>query len=126
MCRVFGSAFGLEVTEDKASITLSFSDGSLGTIHYFANGGKTFPKERIEVFCENAVLQMDNYRVLKGFGWPEFRSMKLLKQDKGQKACVKAFVDAIRDGKDSPIPYEEVMESSRIAIKVAESLRKSS
>jgi predicted dehydrogenase/threonine dehydrogenase-like Zn-dependent dehydrogenase len=121
-----GSASGLEVTEDKASITLYFSDGSLGTIHYFANGGKTFPKERIEVFCENAVLQMDNYRVLKGFGWPEFRSMKLLKQDKGQKACVKAFVDAIRDGKDSPIPYEEVMESSRIAIKVAESLRKSS
>ena len=120
------SASGLEVTEDKASITLSFSDGSLGTIHYFANGGKTFPKERIEVFCENAVLQMDNYRVLKGFGWPEFRSMRLLKQDKGQKACVKAFVDAIRDGKDSPIPYEEVMESSRIAIKVAESLKKSS
>ncbi len=49
--------------------------------------------------------------------------MKLYKQDKGQAACAKAFVDAVRNGKPSPIPYNEVMESSRISIEVAESLK---
>src|SRR5690625_3509949 len=46
-----GDVPGIEVTEDKASITLTFADGSFGTILYLANGGKSFPKERIEVFA---------------------------------------------------------------------------
>jgi len=118
-----GDVPGVEVRDDKVSINLSFTDGSFGTIHYLANGGKAFPKERIEVFCGDAVLQMDNYRVLKGYGWPGFKKMKLFKQDKGQVACAKAFVEAIKSGQPSPIPYEEVMESSRVSIEVAESLR---
>jgi len=120
---MMGGAPGVEVRDDKVSINLSFADGSFGTIHYLANGGKAFPKERIEVFCGDAVLQMDNYRVLTGFGWSGFKKMKLMKQDKGQVACAKAFVDSIKSGKPSPIPYEEVMESSRVSIEVAESLR---
>ena len=120
---MMGNTPGIELREDKTSITLSFEDGSFGTIHYLANGGSTFPKERIEVFCDDAVLQMDNYRVLKGYGWPRFKTMKLFMQDKGQKACVKAFTDSIINGKESPILYEELMESSRVSIEVANSLR---
>ena len=122
---MIGNVPGIEVRDDKVSINLSFADGSIGTIHYLANGGKAFPKERIEVFCGDAVLQMDNYRTLQGFGWPGFNKMKLFKQDKGQTACAKAFVNAIKQGKPSPISYEEVMESSRVSIEVAESLRQS-
>jgi predicted dehydrogenase len=120
---MMGDAAGVEIRDDKVSISLSFTDGSFGTIHYLANGSKAFPKERIEVFCDDAVLQMDNYRVLTGFGWPSFKKMKLMKQDKGQTACAKAFVNSVKSGKPSPIPYEEVMESSRVSIEVAESLR---
>jgi predicted dehydrogenase len=120
---MMGNAPGVGVREDKASITLSFTDGSLGTILYLANGGSAFPKERIEVFCDDAVLQMDNYRMLTGYGWPGFNKMKLFKQDKGQRACVQAFVNSIREGKDAPIPYAEALESSRISIEVANTLR---
>jgi len=120
---MIGNVPGVEVREDKASITLSFEDGSFGTIHYLANGGSAFPKERVEVFCDDAVLQMDNYRVLTGYGWHGFKKMKLFKQDKGQKACAKAFVESIINGKGSPISYEEVMESSRVSIEVANLLR---
>jgi len=120
---MLGNIPGIEVREDKASITFSFEDGSFGTLHYLANGGPVFPKERIEVFCDDAVLQMDNYRVLKGHGWPGFKKMKLFKQDKGQKACAKAFIESIMNGEESPISYEEILESSRISIEVANSLR---
>jgi predicted dehydrogenase/threonine dehydrogenase-like Zn-dependent dehydrogenase len=120
---MIGNVPGIEVQDDKVSITLSFADGSFGTIHYFANGGKAFPKERVEAFCGDAVLQMDNYRTLKGFGWSGFKKMWLWKQDKGQYACANAFITAIRDGKQAPIPFAEVMESSRVSIEIAESLR---
>ncbi|MBY7800187.1 bi-domain-containing oxidoreductase [Vibrio fluvialis] len=121
MC--FGDAPGVAVREDKASITLSFEDGSIGTIHYFANGGKAFPKERIEVFANDAVLQLDNFRKLVGFGWKGFTKMKLISQDKGQDNCSKAFVESIKLGKPSPIKFEEIIEVARISCRVAESLR---
>jgi predicted dehydrogenase/threonine dehydrogenase-like Zn-dependent dehydrogenase len=120
---MMGNIPGVEIREDKASITLSFEDGSFGTIHYLANGGSVFPKERIEVFCDNAVLQMDNYRVLTGYGWSGFKKMKLFKQDKGQNACAKAFIESIANGGECPISYDEVMESSKISIEVANLLR---
>lgn len=112
-----------DITEDKVSISLTFEDGSFGTIHYLANGANTYPKERIEVFCENSVLKLDNYRILKGYGFSNFKSMKLFKQDKGQKACVKAFIEAIRKGQVSPIPYSELIEASKISIKIANSIQ---
>jgi len=119
---MIGDVPGIEVRNDKVTINLSFSDGSFGAIHYLANGGSAFPKERVEVFCDDAVLQMDNYRILKGFGWKGFNKMKLMRQDKGQQACATAFIKSIGYGLESPIPYDEVMESSRISIEIANEL----
>ncbi|MDB9985973.1 bi-domain-containing oxidoreductase [Pelagibacterales bacterium] len=114
----------VQVTEDKALITLAFEDGSMGSIHYFANGGKSFPKERIEVFCDNAVLQLDNFRKLRGFGWKGFNKMNLWSQDKGQENCVNAFMESIRNGRESPIPQDEIFEVARVSVDIAEMLRK--
>lgn len=120
---MMGQAPGVDIRDDKASITLTFEDGSFGTIHYLANGGKAFPKERIEVFANDAVLQLDNFRKLTGFGWRGFKQDKLLTQNKGQKACAKAFVRAIKTGQPTPIAFDELIEVSRISVRVAETLR---
>jgi predicted dehydrogenase/threonine dehydrogenase-like Zn-dependent dehydrogenase len=107
-------------TQDTVSLQLGFADGSIGTVHYFANGSKAFPKERLEVFVDGRVLQLDNYRKLTGFGWPGFTKMNLWRQDKGQKACTKAFVNAVSKGGVSPIPIGEIFEVSRISIEIAQ------
>ena len=106
-------------TKDTATILLNFEDGSIGTVHYYANGSKSFPKERLEVFARGSVLQLDNYQKLTSFGWPGFKKMNLWYQDKGHKGCAKAFVDSISKGINSPIPIEEIFEVSRISIKLA-------
>jgi predicted dehydrogenase/threonine dehydrogenase-like Zn-dependent dehydrogenase len=106
-------------TNDTVTLQLRFANGSLGTIHYFSNGSKAFPKERLEVFAAGRVLQLDNFRKLAGFGWPGFSGMKLWRQDKGQKECVRHFVNALASGGPSPIPLEEVLEVSRISIEIA-------
>ncbi|WP_313950214.1 bi-domain-containing oxidoreductase [Accumulibacter sp.] len=106
-------------TGDTVSLQLGFADGSIGTVHYFANGCKAFPKERLEVFAAGRVLQLDNFRKLKGYAWPGFKGMNLWSQDKGQKACAAAFVKAIADGGVAPIPFAEIVEASRVSILLA-------
>ena len=119
-----GNSPGVAVTEDKASITLGFEDGSFGTIMYLANGAASFPKERIEVFTAGRVLQLDNFRSMKGYGWPGFKKMNLWKQDKGQSGCAAAFLRSIELGVASPIPYDEIIEVARVSLEVVEMLRK--
>lgn len=121
--RRMGDSPGVAITEDKAVITLGFEDGSFGTIHYLANGSSAFPKERVEVFAAGRVLQLDNFRKLKGFGWPGFKKMNLWRQDKGQNDCAAAFLTAIQNGQSSPIPSGEIFEVARVSIEVAEILR---
>jgi predicted dehydrogenase/threonine dehydrogenase-like Zn-dependent dehydrogenase len=120
--RRMGDAPGMVITEDKASITLGFEDGSFGTILYLANGAASFPKERVEVFAAGRALQLDNFRKLKGYGWPGFSKMNLWKQDKGQNACAAAYLQAIEKGAPA-IPVDEIIEVARVSIEVAELLR---
>jgi predicted dehydrogenase/threonine dehydrogenase-like Zn-dependent dehydrogenase len=110
---------GGSVRPDVASLQLRFADGSIGTVHYLANGSKDFPKERLEIFCGGGVLQLDNFRDLRGFGWPGFKRQKLSRQDKGHAAELAALVAAVRDGSPSPIPWEEIIEVSRWSIRLA-------
>ena len=121
--RRMGDAPGVAITEDKASITLGFGDGSFGTILYLANGAASFPKERVEVFAAGRVLQLDNFRKLKGYGWPGFSKLNLWKQDKGQNACAAAFLQAVNTGSPA-IPVGEIFEVARVTIDIAEQLRK--
>lgn len=120
--RRMGDAPGITIIEDKASITLGFEDGSFGTILYLANGASSFPKERVEVFGAGGVLQLDNFRKLKGYGWPGFDKMNLWRQDKGQSACTAAFLQAVETGVPAIAP-NEVFEVARVSIEVAEVLR---
>ena len=120
---MMGESAGIKIRDDKVSITLAFEDGSFGTVHYLANGNKSFPKERLEVFCGGGILQLDNFRKLQGYSWPGFNKMNLWSQDKGNQACATAFVQAVREGKQSPISFEELMEVSKISIEIAESLQ---
>ena len=122
---MLGSAAGMSVREDKMSFTLTFADGSFGTVHYLANGHRSFPKERLEVFCAGRVLQLDNFRMLRGYGWPGFKKMRLWRQDKGHKAEIAAFVQAVRQGGPAPIPVEELVEVTRVSFEVIESAKPS-
>lgn len=119
-----GDYSGIKVRSDKVSITLTFEDGSFGTIHYLSNGGKAFPKERLEIFCNDAVLQLNNFKKLKGFGWKGFNKMNLLTQNKGQYNCVKSFVDSIENGGKSPISFEDIFEVSKFSVEISNYLSK--
>ena len=45
--------------------------------------------------------------------------MHLLRQDKGQLACVQSFVKALEQGGPPPIPFEELEEVARVTLEIA-------
>jgi predicted dehydrogenase/NADPH:quinone reductase-like Zn-dependent oxidoreductase len=105
---MIGDAPGAEIRDDKMSVTVAFADGSIGTLHYFANGHKSYPKETFELFCEGKVLRLDNFRKLQGFGWSNFGKMNLFCQDKGHKAEFRSFIRRIADGGEPLISFDEI------------------
>lgn len=123
------------VREDKMSILLGFADGSVGSVHYFANGSKSYPKETLEIFGDGRVLRMENFRVTRGFGFKGFHTFRTWRQDKGHLAEIAAFVNAVtgdsgegipiseKIGADPLIPFEELVNVTRASFAAVESAR---
>ncbi|MCS1411968.1 MAG: Inositol 2-dehydrogenase [Verrucomicrobia subdivision 3 bacterium] len=110
---------GASGPRDTITIQLGFRDGSIGAVHYFSNGNKGFPKERLEVFCGGKILSLDNFRRLSGFGWSGFSRMNLWKLDKGHAAEMRALVEAVKKGESAPIPFDEIVEVTRASFAAA-------
>lgn len=109
--------------KDSVSINLQFTNGCIGSIHYLANGSKAFPKERLEVFKAGGILQLDNFKSMRGFAWPGFSKMKTRRQDKGQTNCSAAFVTAIEEGNTKGIiPIDELAEVAEACFTVVEQI----
>ena len=115
---ITGSRKTPDFSSDNISINLKFTNGSKAIIHYLSTGHKSFPKERIEVFGGGKILQLDNYRILKGYGWSGFSKQRLFRQDKGHGQILTEFVDAIKNGYSSPIPFKEVVEVTKTSFDI--------
>jgi len=105
---------------DTFTINLKFLDGSIGTIHYYSNGHKSYPKENLEVFSGGSIFKLENFRKLNAWGYPGFKRKTLFVQDKGQLSCVSEFINSIRNSKDSPINFDEIIHIHRKIIEVSQ------
>jgi predicted dehydrogenase len=109
--------------EDNVSMTFTFPDGSIGVVDYLANGDKSLPKERVEVFCGGRVATLDDFRALETVQDGRRKTDKGA-QDKGWKDEWRIFAHAIRAGGEPPIPYEQLMGVTSATFAALESLRK--
>ena len=103
---------GVAIKEDKMSIVLSFEDGSVGTVNYFGNGSKSYPKETLEIFSEGRILRLDNFKKVQAYGFKGFRKFNTLKMDKGHQAQFNIFTQRIKDGGEPVIPFNEIINST--------------
>jgi len=108
--------------QDNLSMTFSFPDGSVGVVDYLANGDKSFPKERLEVFCGGRVAVLDDFRSLEIVHDGRRRMVKKA-QDKGWYGEWVAFSKAIHAGGEPPIPYEQLVGVTKATFAAIESVR---
>ena len=103
-------------------MTFTFPDGSIGIVDYLANGDKSFPKERIEVFCGGQIAVLDDFVSLQTIEDGKRKETKGT-QNKGWVKEWKAFARAIREGGVPPIPYEQLTGVTKATFAAVESLR---
>jgi len=121
---VYASAMsGANNLNDTLNIFLTYQNGSIGTISYFANGDKSMPKERIEIFTNGCVAVLEDFRILSIHAHGKKKIKKLLSQDKGQKTEVNQFINAILNGTGEVIPFEQIYSASLVTFKIIESIR---
>lgn len=106
---------------DNFVATVAFEDGSLATLAYTSLGCGEFPKEQLEVFCDGRVLRLDDYRALTVHG-AGARGLERKVPDKGHEEELRAFVRAVREGGEWPIPLWQQVQATEIALRVEEGL----
>lgn len=78
---------------DNFQATLTFEDGSLGTVTYTTLGDRSYPKETVEVFAGNAVGRITDFRDLElRRDGKASRERRWLTQEKGFAEELLAFV----------------------------------
>lgn len=115
---------GGKYREDNVSMTFTFADGSIGVVDYLANGDKSFPKERVEIFCGGQIAVLDDFVSLQTMEDGRKKEERMA-QDKGWVNEWKAFTKAIHEGGAPPIPYEHLLGVTRSTFAAVESLRTS-
>src|SRR5690606_16053503 len=118
------SAMGVNpgLQTDNASILLKYADGSNAVINYFANGSKSYAKERIEVYSQERTAVIDNFTVTRGYGFKNFKSLKT-SLDKGHLHQFRKLVHQVQTGGDALIPFNEVVNTTRASFAAIQSLQ---
>ena len=114
-----------ELDTDNANIFLNFTNGSIAVINYFSNGSKKYSKERLEVHAQGRSWIIDNYQLTKAYGVPGFNTLKT-KIDKGHRNQFKKYIQKIRDGGDSLIPINHIINVTRASLAAIDSLQRKS
>ena len=117
-----GGANAPVITDDQCVITLRHANGSVSSVAYLAGGDKAFPKERIEVFGGGRVAVIDDFHQVTTCVGGTTRT-KRGRQDKGHRAEVAAFADALTRATPSPISWEELRTVTLASILAVQSLR---
>ena len=99
-----------------------FENGTNAVINYFANGSKSYAKERVEVFSQERVFILDNWRKLEGFGAKGFSKMKGA-MDKGQKIEFSLLNERTQNGGAPLIPFDSIKNSTLASFAAIQSLK---
>jgi polar amino acid transport system substrate-binding protein len=107
--------------QDNVVISVRFRNGSVGQIVYLACGDKSLGKERIEIFGGGQSFIIDDFKLGEHYAEGSRRTLKM--PGKGHQEEVEAFLDAVRDGRPSPISLDSLALTSAGTFAILDSLR---
>ncbi len=121
---VYASSINMQnheiINDDNLSVIVTFDDGSVGNLVYVANGDKSLPKERLEIFRGGKVAIINDFRT--GELYKNSKKEKLSYRGKGHKEEVYAFLDAVKNGNENPILFESIRLTTLVTFKILDSL----
>jgi predicted dehydrogenase/threonine dehydrogenase-like Zn-dependent dehydrogenase len=109
--------------KDDVQVTIRFRNSSSGTVSYVTAGNSRYPKETFDAAANGRSARLDNFRKATVWSGRRQNTMRSLSgQDKGQRAELAQFVEAVLTGAPMPISIESLVATTRATMAVSESL----
>ncbi len=102
---------------DNFIASIKYADGSVASLVYTALGANKLWKERIDVFCDNSVMTIDDYKSLTIKGAVD-RDWTSRVADKGHVAELNAFEAYLKGRSGPPIPWDELVETTELSLAI--------
>jgi len=112
---------GIYGRNDNFVATARFDDGSVATLTYTALGTPAHSKERIDIYVDGKVIQMDDYKRLSVDG-ARHSGLTTKTMQKGHDSELAAFAGAIKTGGVWPIPLWQQVQATEMAFAVESQL----
>ncbi|MGH3517717.1 MAG: oxidoreductase, partial [Haloechinothrix sp.] len=104
-------------------IVLRYPDGSTAAITYATSGNAGFPKETIDVVADGKILRFDDFQRASLYARKRWSSPRIRRgRDKGQRAELDAFLNAVSSGGPMPVPIESLVATTLATLAVHTSL----
>jgi predicted dehydrogenase len=108
---------------DDLDVTIRFADGSHATLGYVTGGNSRFAKETFDAAAGGRSARLDNFRRATVWSGRRRRVKRAgIQIDKGQRAELRSFIDAMRSGRPSPISIASLAATTRATLAVQRSL----
>jgi polar amino acid transport system substrate-binding protein len=108
--------------EHSYQASLRFLDGSVASIMYSTGALGRGPKELLTVVGRGVLATLSDFRSLSIWAGARKRTSRS-KQDKGHEGAIRAWVEAIKEGKIQPVAMSDIVAVSEATICVHEALR---
>lgn len=112
------------MSEDNVIITIKLKNGSTASITYVANGDKSFPRERVEIFRDQSVCLIDNFKSMSFTRRGKQKKMRKLNVDRGHQNQFSTFISCVKNGDPMPVDFKEYVYTTLATFKIIESLNK--
>ncbi len=122
---VYATDLGKSKNIENTIIHLTFKNGAHGTINYFANGIKSYPKERVEIFAGQHIIIIDNFKKLQGYGFKKFTSFST-KQNKGHHEQFLAIMNILKTGGVAYTSFESLKNTTKATFAAMQSIKEKS
>jgi predicted dehydrogenase len=107
---------------DNVTVTIRFEDGSVANLVYVANGDRAVAKEYFEVFCGSSIARLDDFKALSLSRNGKTETLKV-SRDKGHRREIELTLEAMKQGREAPIPFAELMAVTEATFAIEEAIR---
>jgi len=111
------------VVKDNIAVVMKWDDGSITSIHYFAVGSPSLPKEYIELHASGTSIAIEDFIKMNIYREGTKRAIELKKQDKGHRNHLFEFAKLLKGEKSLIPPFEEYIYSMKITFEIEKKLR---
>jgi predicted dehydrogenase/threonine dehydrogenase-like Zn-dependent dehydrogenase len=119
--RIGGHTSGM--ADDQSLISLTFNDGSIGTVVYTAGGDTGLAKERFEAFGDGKAVTLDDFAVTEFYAQGKKTTYKTSVRDKGFEQEMRRFTESVAQGAEPAMRFDEIYAVTRACLLAAGGLK---